>query len=450
VVRVLVYTRRRVRAFYHRLAEETFKVSQIIYFSDDKYCEENYIMAGFSKKVSKEIEKHYLTDEDYINIKVRCRFLRSKSEEASRRMINTMWQTLDELIDRTQADIGFGLVIDSYVLDIYQRVLKSKGKNYYSVVPTAINNCSRITNRGEMIRIREITDQEVDATLKMITQKSYKPWYVKDGAAHIKKNLFPYYMKDNLKLLVFSVFRIIENNRYGFYYGSHFLNEPMMICNKISNCNPFIYFYYSWESRLKNSADKKLVYFPLQFYPECSTDYWNEEIYFTNYYRILFDQVKQLQGSELLLLIKEHPIALGYRDTDVYKTLLQHENVLLVPHDVPSTQLIELSDCVITGGTSTAIESYVKGKLVLTNGRIVYDDGTIFETITEEIMEKKALKEFVLNKIEKHESNDPKKLIKYLLECAIPFNFNPLVDPVEKDKELKEMGMSISNLLDNM
>ncbi len=449
-MRVLIYTRRRIKKYYHDLADQAFKNDEKIYFSDDKFCEKIYLMDRFKDKLNKSYTNNYLSENDYFEIKKRCRFLRSKSDSESKKMIQAMWSILDALIEKENIDVGFGLIIDNYVLDVFQRVLKSKNKNYFSLIPIVLNNYSRITTRGEMIKLREVDDEEVYAALNLINKKEYKPWYVKDGAAHIKKSLLSSYIKDKTKLTVFSVLRILENNKYGFYYGSHFINEDRMICNKLSNCNPYKYFNYSWQKKVDTNSEDYVIYIPLQFYPEVSTDYMSNDLYFTDYYGNLLNQLRQLEDDKIKIIIKEHPVALGYRNTDIYKKITSFKNVIFVPHDVPSTQLIEISDCVIAGATSTSIEAYVRGKLVLTNGKSTYDIGNHFEIITEDIIENNNLKEYVINKIASHDKNDEFGLIKDILESSVSFNFNPLIDSRKNIDEIQKIANSIIKYLNKV
>lgn len=446
-MKVLVYTRRRVKKYYHALAEQLFEGHEVVYFSDDKFCENIYIMDRFNKLIKTDLEIVDLTETDYVDIINRCRFLRSKSYNDAHKMVKTMWFVLNELIESQNVTIGLGLCVDNYVLDIYQRLLKLRDGKYISLVPTALNNYSRITERGELRRLRIVEDEEVNRALSMIVEKTYKPWYVQEGAAHIKKNLAKFYLKDKLKLIVFSVLSKLENNKYGFYYGSHFLKEPMMICNKIENCNPYIYFDYDWKLKLESKKDSKIIYMPLQFYPECSTDYWNTELYFTRYYDLLYTQLSQLEDESISILVKEHPVALGYRDVNVYKEIQKYKNIIFVPHDVPSTELIEMSHCVITGGTSTAIEAYCKGVLVLTNGVTVYDLNNYFNVITKEIMETGKLKEIIFNRIENYDEPRAFEFIRELLECSLKFNFNPLIHADENKEEIIKISEIIEQYI---
>lgn len=438
-MKAIVYTRYRVKEYYHYLSERVFGTGNIAYFSDDKYCENHYIMIKFYR-VLKSIDNGSMNppelSESLINeIILRCRYLRDFDRIKAKSMVNSMWIVLGELLEREKPEVAFGLLVDSYVLDIFSRLCEKRGIRYITLAPLVLNGYTRFTCRGELIKLREPSKEEVDRVYRLLLGKKYLPWYVKSGTRSSTEIFFKYYIKDKIKKLLFSVLRHITRDPLNFYYGSHLLHSPMMLCDNVSNIFPHKYFDFNWEEKIRSKNNLPIVYLPLQFYPECSTDYWTIYSEMISFYKIFFNTIDILKGKAIVIT-KEHPVSLGYRSVSVYKEILKRENTILVPDSVPSLQLIELSDVIITWGTSTAIEARIRNKHVITYGLPYYDDGNSFIVI-DSIRDIQKLPDIIDKAVRETSLYDGRKIVRNLLSSSFEANFYP-VDFNVNNKKQKE------------
>ncbi len=77
----------------------------------------------------------------------------------------------------------------------------------------------------------------------------------------------------------------------------------------------------------------------------------------------------------MIILIKEHPSAMGLRKTAFYKKLIKNSKIILVPFDVSSNEVINKADLVLTWTGSVGIEAIVRDKILVTFGEAYYDPG---------------------------------------------------------------------------
>lgn len=152
--------------------------------------------------------------------------------------------------------------------------------------------------------------------------------------------------------------------------------------------------------------------------PEATVDYWCEDSNAVNYEDYLIKLVKRLK-QDFLLLFKEHPNVLGYRNPRVYKQLLQMESVVFAPTHTDSHELIDASDTVLVWTGSVGFEAAIRGKPVLTVCNPYYAHGNNFKKIslqTSVIEIKQFLQSF--NSQATAETNH--ELLTHILSGALP------------------------------
>jgi|TARA_B110001454_G_scaffold63365_1_gene61590 hypothetical protein len=114
--------------------------------------------------------------------------------------------------------------------------------------------------------------------------------------------------------------------------------------------------------------DKPYAFFPLQMEPE-------ERILIKSQFFVdqlsVIKNISQSLPVEIDLLVKEHPSmkAMGWRDLDFYKKILEMPNVKLIHPSVSTDSLIQNSSIIITIAGTTAFEAafYEKPSIVFTN-----------------------------------------------------------------------------------
>ena len=121
-----------------------------------------------------------------------------------------------------------------------------------------------------------------------------------------------------------------------------------------------------------------VIFAPLQYHPECNTDYWpTREL--ADYENDVVEVLASIHGATILA--KEHPLMVGSRPPTFYRSLKRIPGLALVPHTVSARELIRSADLVISWPGSTGIEAAAMGKSVIGVGRPYYASGPLFSEV---------------------------------------------------------------------
>lgn len=118
------------------------------------------------------------------------------------------------------------------------------------------------------------------------------------------------------------------------------------------------------------SAREKYVYFPLHLEPELvlllHAPFYSDQI------SIIKNIAKSLP-ADTVLIVKDHPIAMGRRKLSFYKMLKKIPNIKVISPKINSSTIIKncLGVCTITG--TTGIEAFYLKKPVITFGNVFYN-----------------------------------------------------------------------------
>lgn len=110
---------------------------------------------------------------------------------------------------------------------------------------------------------------------------------------------------------------------------------------------------------------RPFVFYPLHFEPEVSMQVFGRP--FQNQIELIRTLAMALPAN-MLLLVKEHPRAVGFRPRSYYRKLLDIPNVRLVDIDASTFTIIRHSRMVAVISGSTGLEAAICGKPVLTFG----------------------------------------------------------------------------------
>jgi hypothetical protein len=138
----------------------------------------------------------------------------------------------------------------------------------------------------------------------------------------------------------------------------------------------------------------------LQHVPEGTIDYWCDDLSVIDYHNYLIKLITKL-SKNFVILIKEHPGSIGFRNPKIYKKLKVNDSIVFAPISYSSIDCINLSDAVLVWTGSIGFESALRGKPVFTVSNPYYLFGERFmrSSIDVEINS-------MLNFIEKYSNNN--------------------------------------------
>jgi len=249
--------------------------------------------------------------------------------------------------------------VDNYVSDILTRIATYLGIPVIGIVNFFYSGYIRITTYGEHNTVREVSSDEIDLVYKRLVSRESSSFNLSKGS--IYKELLRQYIVYKFKYLAHYLFLHKVLNRWEYEYaGTPAFGYP----SKLKNFFPKKYFEKNL-SAINGFEKDKLVYIPLHFFPEATTEYWVESPELSPYYPSLFETVQELSNLGYKVIIKEHPALYLKRDISVYLKLKSIKNVFLIEPFLSTYELLDRVDYVVVWTGTTGIEAAMQDKKVL-------------------------------------------------------------------------------------
>lgn len=376
-MKALCYTRPWTEEYFRRLCAGVFGATGVIYISDFRghgdWSLSDAFYRYYERPPGRPPHLPAAMREDVIR---RCRLLRQLPCSQAERMVDAMTLAIEEALDRAQPEIVVSMTVDSYVIDLLRFISEARGIPFFGICSFLLEGYFLVTGRGEYNPFRTPREEECDEALRMLRQPTHRAVYVPPNAT-ARRKVFRRWIREAAKLVYFPLLRVLKRDPWNYHYrGSQATARERA---RLSNLLPWPYEDRDWETRLHRHRGV-VAYLPLQYHPECNTDYWWNAQEYLDYEEAVLKLLRALDG-DVLCLVKEHPNMLGYRAVEFYQHLQAIGRVMLVPSYVSSRRLIDASHMALTSSGSVGIEAVVGGKGVLTYGRPYYVYGRLFRSV---------------------------------------------------------------------
>jgi hypothetical protein len=331
-----------------------------------------------------------LLSANYIEESVmRCRLLRSMPTDEAEMLLQSAYITFLNLIDMYEVKEVFGLCIDSYVGDALRLAINKRGGKYNGIVVSFIQGYFRLTELGEKITHRVVSDSEVEAVFQRILENKNRAHFLPKkkrnaivrGAGELKGVI-----KDLLRLQYYRTLK-----RLKLEYNYHVKVNAMGLQGVPTVLNG----YDCWKKNFEPlSGAVPRLYLPLQVSPEATIDYWSQSLEPIDYEEYIFRLIRQLPGIEFV--IKENPSVYVRRSKGFYKKLHSFKNVKCVDVNIDSSFLIQNTEATITVTGSVGVEALIQGKpcVILGNPYYNYSESPFFLSADVEDLNENKLEDF--------------------------------------------------------
>lgn len=367
----------------------------------------------------------------------RCRYLRSLTRKQALRLSEAMYNVMFNLIKMGRYKVVFGQFIDDYITHVLYLAAKDLNVPYVGLCESYFSGYTQVTTNpdGRPFIFRDVENSEAQLVLDMYSRPNYRRDYTSSISwslqSHLKK-----VAKYHLKLILFNFLKIYKNDPMNLHYNiQNIVAQP----KKITDFPTKKYFDYDWSKRLVGNANQ-CVYLPLSVTPECSVDYMVSNMDFIDYENKIIEILRELSLCRLVL-VKEHMHMLGSRKKDFYDKIRGIRNVLLIPPDTISNNILEeIKPIVLVGASSPGVEAAMRRLSIITfsstsywfgfsNARFVYGKSGDFKNII-------PPQDGML---------DPLNFIRGCLSTLLPFDY---LNPNEFDKSHSEYLFMIIKQLD--
>ncbi len=305
-------------------------------------------------------------DED--QIRLRCRLLNKIDPAQSRALIHAMANTLSEELDRTSPHVVLSQLVDEYVTHTLAVLVAKRGIKMINYFMSYVPNYVMLTEGayGHAFSAREPSDEEVAAVLAHLMKPRFRQDY-----RQRKNRTFPQHVMSvgryGVKRAVFAAKGILERDRWNVHYSqTPYIAER----RRLRDFPTAREFHDDWRHRLaelKRTRKGPVIYLPLSYVPEATTNYWIENRKIIDYDNYVIKIVKALTADPgVIVTVKEHAHMIGARGNDLYRRLKAVANVISVHPSEMSGEVLDASDVVLLGTGSVGIEATMLGKPVFT------------------------------------------------------------------------------------
>lgn len=197
-----------------------------------------------------------------------------------------------------------------------------------------------------------------------VVESNFKPAYVqglppakiyslKRMAGTIYRDLLLYFQKSKLKG--------INDFKYEDGYSSSPFKNTKRFFNRVFNSYDTLNSFYN----------KKIVFYPMHYEPEATLFHFAEE--YQNQEHTI-DMIARTLKVNQYLAIKEHPQQKGALLDKRFRELKKrHSNLIFVPAETPSHDVINVCEAVVTLTSTAAWEALIYGKPIFVLGTIFFD-----------------------------------------------------------------------------
>jgi hypothetical protein len=299
----------------------------------------------------------------------RCRLLRNLPRARAEWMLRAMHATLRPLVYGGTWTAVMGQTVDDYVTHLLSLLAEERGLPCIGFCSSYFPGYTQVTVSwgGACATGRVADSEESQAVLARISGDRFRQDYdniaVYDFSVHVKR-IGRYWVK--------RVYFELARRFHRAPHHVHYLLQPFLAQQKRLGDYPAKdTFHPDWEQRLAAST-RPVIYIPLGYTPECSTDYMIGDMRFIDYEQTIV-RIAEVLGRDLTVLVKDHFHMQGIRRLAFYDRLRGVPGVILVPPGVNSNALLAKGvKNVLSGGGSVGIEATIRGKNVFSFSDTIY------------------------------------------------------------------------------
>lgn len=437
-MRVIGFTRRMHVERINNVCENLFGNVDIRLVSDERLIFTNvewwgeYFYTDYNQFNTLDID---LSNIDYEDIIRRCRFLRVKNPVEAYDLAYRALLAWCTILKKNKPDFVLNLPVDSFVthtLYIASDILEVPSFTVqYSQFPGRV----RFTRYGEPISdYTQSSRDEFDSFIEGM-KKGFKPEYLSGVTKNYRALGFQRVAIDFFKRPAYFLYRVLSGDRDTFSFSGWKYQLRLMM---------------STPSRLlaimraERGVDFDRIpaggaFFPLQFYPESTNDYWINDKSVIDHHFVTLELVDSLR-KDMPIYIKEHPACYSKRNSQFINLLKKKENVFFVPTSINVGSVIEKSEVVIGYASTTLMESIIRNKKVIFLGESYFGSGG-YPIVTDPLNVKDALNRLQEINPEKNSKDFVEGLYQFFSSCY-QGNIGGYVPIGEKAKLRHEFGFS--------
>jgi hypothetical protein len=341
--------------------EFTFK-----FMTDGKCSGTSDTRHDFYKNMAAGTRCEELSGDEIEDVRDRCRLLREIDRDKSLAMIHAMALCLAQQLDGVKPDVIVSHLIDEYILHLLSILAAHRGIKTIAYCGSYFSGRALVVSDslGSPLNARTVSDEEVASSLEAISPATFRQNYRQITNYSFSKHV-KLVLKYWTKPLYYKIKGFLERDRM----NMHYMMVPYWGDRRYFSYFPHAAEFENWSdvrNTLASKVDGPVIYIPLSYIPEATTNYWICNRKAINYEEKTIDIARELGASGLTVLIKEHAHMMGIRNPNFYRNLRKLGNIKLIHPEENSNAILADADAMLIGSGSGGVEATIRDKPVLT------------------------------------------------------------------------------------
>lgn len=363
---VLIYAIFRTEAWWSHVGSH-MGFEQVTVLTDkrgrgDQWVTDDFYAAYRTFKNSRAEDSNLFSADEVRDIIARCRVLRWYPKAKATAMILAMAQAMENALDQIAPDVIVSLPIDNYVKDTLERRARARGIPYFELTVSALPGMSMLLYRGQLITSNKTPDPEqVSARVAEIADPEFAPVYVQGARTYTRKRFYKVFGYFRTRAAFFKLYSWVKRDPLGI----HFLDAQPSLGHKarLADAKIVNLIDHDWMERIEAFPKARRVLFGLQVLPEAAVDYWLEDLALLRQEALLIDLARHLSDAGYQILVKDHPLQFGFRQTALLEALKAIPNVVMVPYEVSGNAMLALCGVSVTATGTLGLQAALLGNI---------------------------------------------------------------------------------------
>jgi len=199
----------------------------------------------------------------------------------------------------------------------------------------------------------------VQKALDVIANPSYAPTYLPSNTRFTPFNFLKTFMYFRLRGWAFKTISLAKADPLNLHYvdSQAFLgHKPRLKDIMVTRM-----FDSNWHNVLQGTDKQRIMFIGLPLFPEASIDYWIDDLKLIDYEALVVEVARAFAEYGFTVMVKDHPLQFGFRQTDLLKHLKAIPGVYLVPYDVGGSYMMTRSGVHFTTTGTLGLQSALAG-----------------------------------------------------------------------------------------
>ena len=364
--RALIYAIHRLESWWRAVGDE-LGYDEAVVLTDrrgrgDRWVTDDFYRAYAAHRRARATSSNLLSEAEVTDVIARCRVLRWLPKAKAAAMALAMAEAMETVLDDVRPTVALGFPIDNYVTDVLARRARARGVPYYEVTTSALPGMCMLLHRGRLITAAAQPDQgQIEAFMREIADPLFTPSYVQGQPAYTPLRFIKTLGYFRIRALYFKLWSWLINDPLNI----HYMDAQPSLGHKAKwrDARVTQMVEPDWETKLEAFPVERRVLFGLQLYPEAAIDYWIEDLDLVRHEDMLIEAARQLTGAGYQIVVKDHPLQFGFRQTELLDRLKAFPNVVVVPYEVSGNALLARCGVNVTATGTLGLQAALLGSL---------------------------------------------------------------------------------------